>query len=229
MYHYISVPPPHADAYRQNLSLAPDIFRAHLDFLQEQGYTTIHLSDLISYLQRGTPPLPEKPIILTFDDGYLDNIENAFPALQDHGMVATFFVITDFVDRAATDPDYARYATWDQWRMVDAAGMEIGSHSRDHPDLRDRDHDFLVWQILGSYQTIEANLQHPPRVFAYPSGFYDQAVIEVLRAVGFWGAVTTQPGVLHDNDSLYTLTRLRITSETDVPQLAALLQYWEEH
>jgi len=228
MYHYISTPPADADAYRRGLSLPPEVFAQHLDFLQEQGYTTIHLQDLISYLQRGEPPLPEKPIILTFDDGYRDNYENAFPILKDHGMVGTFFVITDFADRAAEDPAYARYATWDMWKEMYDASMEIGSHSRDHPNLRGQDEDFLVWQALGSSQTIAANLGQPPRVLAYPTGSYDEDVIRVFHAAGFWGAVTTQPGVEHDNQHLFELKRLRILAETEVPQLAALLAYWEK-
>ncbi|RUA16737.1 MAG: hypothetical protein DSY55_03515 [Clostridia bacterium] len=228
MYHYIDVPPAGADAYRVGLSLAPDIFRQHLNYLREQGYTTIHLQELISYLQTGRPELPEKPVILTFDDGYLDNYENAFPILQEHNMVATFFIITDFADRAATDPAYARYATWGQIRKMDKAGMEIGSHTRDHPDLRDRSDDFLVWQALGSSQTIEANIGKKPRVLAYPSGYYDEKTVRVFHSAGFWGAVTIQPGVEHDSHRLFELKRLRITNETEVPQLTALLDYWEK-
>jgi len=229
MYHYISIPPAGADAYRRELSLAPDIFREHLDYLQEQGYTTIHLQDLISYLQTGQPPLPEKPIILTFDDGYRDNYENAFPALQDHGMVGTFFIITDFADLAATDPDYARYATWDLLREMDAAGMELGSHSRNHPDLKGKDADYLVWQALGSSQTLAANLGKKPRVFCYPSGSYDSQVIDIVHSAGFWGAVTTQTGVEHDNQHLFEMKRLRISHDTGVPELAAILDYWQAH
>ena len=228
MYHYIDVPSAGADAYRVGLSLAPEIFSQHLDYLREQGYTTIHLQDLISYLQTGRPDLPEKPIILTFDDGYRDNYENAFPILQNHEMTATFFIITDFADLAATDPTYARYATWDLLRKMDAAGMEIGSHTRDHPDLRGRSDDFLVWQALGSSQTIEANIGKKPRVLAYPSGSYDEETIRVFHDAGFWGAVTTQPGVEQDSLHLFELKRLRITNETEVPQLAALLDYWEK-
>ncbi len=227
MYHYISIPPADADEYRIRLSVAPDLFRQQLDYLQAQGYVTIPMEDLISYLQRGEPPLPEKPIILTFDDGYMDNYENAFPALQERGMVGTFFVITDFADRAATDPAYSLYATWDQWREMDAAGMEIGSHSRDHPDLKGKDVDFLVWQALGSSQTLEANLGKKPRVLAYPFGSYDQQVIEVFHSAGFWGAVTTQPGVVQDTRHLFQMPRLRINNDTSVDALAAILAYWE--
>lgn len=225
MYHYISTPPTGAGPYRVGNSLPPDVFNAHLDYLQEQGYTTITLKHLISYLATGRPPLPPKPIVLTFDDGYRDNYENAFPALQRHGMTGTFFVITDFATQAASDPAYALYATWDQWREMAAAGMEIGSHSRNHPDLAGKDLDYLVWQALGSKETIAAQIGYHPRILAYPAGSYDQFVIDVFRSANFWGAVTTQQGVWQDSEHLFEIKRLRISYETGVAQLEALLNY----
>jgi len=79
-----------------------------------------------------------------------------------------------------------------------------------------------------SSQTLEANLGKKPRVFCYPSGSYDQQVIQIVHDAGFWGAVTTRPGVEHDTGHLYELKRLRITHETGVPELAAILEYWQE-
>ncbi|RME80693.1 MAG: polysaccharide deacetylase family protein [Caldilineae bacterium] len=225
MYHYISTPPADAHPYRVGNSLDPETFAAHLDYLQAQGYTTIYLKDLLSYLATGEPPLPEKPVILTFDDGYLDAYTNAFPALQARGMVGTFFIITDFATQAAEDPAYAYYATWDQLREMSDAGMEIGSHSRNHPDLAGKDLDYLVWQALGSKETIEANLGYHPRILAYPAGSYDQLVIDVFKSANFWGAVTTQLGDIQSSEHPFELKRLRISNETGVLQLEALLNY----
>ena len=78
MYHYVSVPPADADIYRKDLSIAPADFAAHLDRMQADGYTAISLYDFLNHLTLGTS-LPEKPVIITFDDGYRDNYENAFP------------------------------------------------------------------------------------------------------------------------------------------------------
>lgn len=229
MYHYISEPAPDAHPYRLNNSLAPDMFVEHLDYLQAQGYTTIYFKDLISYLATGAPELPPKPIILTFDDGYEDNYLNAFPALQARGMVGTFFIITDFATQAVTDPAYANYATWEQLREMADAGMEIGSHSRNHPDLAGKDLDYLVWQALGSKESIEANIGYHPHILSYPAGSYDQLVIDVFRSAHFWGAVTTQQGIRQDSDHLFTCKRIRISHDTGVAQLAALLAYdWPE-
>ena len=229
MYHYISQPPAGAQPYRVGNSLPPDVFNAHLDYLQQQGYSTIPLKDLISYLATGSPQLPERPIVLTFDDGYEDSYRNAFPALQARSMMGTFFIITDFATQAAEDPAYASYATWEQLREMAQAGMEIGSHSRNHPDLAGKDLDYLVWQALGSKETIEAQIGTHPHILAYPSGSYDQLVIDVFRSAHFWGAVTTRQGTLQDSDHLFKIKRLRISHDTGVAQLAALINYdWEQ-
>lgn len=97
MYHYVSTPPANADIYRKDLSVTPELFNAQLDRIQAEGYTTISLYDLINHLATGAG-LPAKPVILTFDDGYRDNYENAFPALKAHGMRATIFVVVDFIN-----------------------------------------------------------------------------------------------------------------------------------
>ena len=77
MYHYISVPPPDADIYRRDLSVSPANFERQLGYLIENGYTTITLRDLVYHLTVGDS-LPEKPVILTFDDGYRDNFFHAY-------------------------------------------------------------------------------------------------------------------------------------------------------
>lgn len=224
MYHYISTPPPDADVYRVDLSVAPELFAAHLDYLQAEGYTTIALKDLLSYLATGRPELPPKPIVLTFDDGYEDNYLNAFPALKARGMIGTFFVITDFASQ-----DRPGYADWSQLAAMAAAGMEIGSHSRDHPNLAGKDLDYLVWQALGSKETIEAHIGVHPRILSYPAGSYDQLVIDVFRSAHYWGAVTTHQGVMQSSDKPFELKRIRIRNTTDVAQLAWLLKApWEE-
>ena len=220
MYHYISTPPADAGGYRIGLSLAPETFIDHLDYLQAEGYTTIPLKDLLSYLATGNPELPPKPIILTFDDGYEDNYHNAFPALKARWHDGTFFIITDFA--AEQRPGYM---TWPQIQEMAAAGMEIGSHSRDHPNLAGKDVDYLVWQALGSAETIAANLGVHPHILSYPSGAYDQLTIDVFRSAHYWGAVTTQQGDLHHSDHPFELKRIRITNAADVPHLAALLAY----
>jgi peptidoglycan/xylan/chitin deacetylase (PgdA/CDA1 family) len=206
MYHYISDPPPGSDRYRQALSVTPANFEAQMSYLQQAGYHAIALYDVYDYLMQGKP-LPEKPIVLTFDDGYVDAISNAMPILQKHGFVGTFFVLTGPADRGGA----GGYLTWDHIMTMNAAGMDIELHSREHYDLRRRSNDFLVHQIAGGKESIEAHINRPVRWFAYPSGRYDAAVIRVLKSAGFWGAVTTAYGRTHTASAFFELPRVRIS------------------
>jgi len=205
MYHYISDPPPGSDSLRYGLSVTPANFDAQLGYLKQAGYRAITLYDLHDFLTQGKP-LPDKPIILTFDDGYVDAYTHALPILQQHGLVGTFFVLTGPADRDGE----GRYLTYKQMAAMSAAGMDIELHSREHYDLRSRSNDFLVHQIAGGKESLEAHLNRPVRWFAYPSGQYDAAVVRVLKSAGFWGSVTTQPGRAHTPATLFDLPRIRI-------------------
>lgn len=204
MYHYISVPPPDADRYRIDLSVAPWNLDAQMAWLAENGYTTITLQELLYHLTLGWR-LPEKPIILTFDDGYTDAYYNAFPILQKYGFGGTFFIITDYIIYG--NP---KHATWEQIIEMHNAGMDIQSHSRSHPDLRGQPETELLWQILGSREAIEARMDKQVRFFCYPSGRYDANTIRVLQQYGYWAAVTTEYGATHSTEDPFTLKRIRI-------------------
>lgn len=220
MYHYISDPPPGANQIRQDLSVPPAVFEAHLRYLKDNGYHSISLHQLLLHLTRGEP-LPENPIVLTFDDGYRDNYEHAFPLLQKYDFRATFFLITNFIDERRP-----AYLTWDQVKRLAYAGNEIGAHSRDHPDLRGRDTDFLVWQILGAKEAIQNGAGITPRFFSYPSGKYDENVIAILSSAHYWGAVTVKQGVHQSSDAPFELQRIRIHGNYGVDELDWVLSYY---
>jgi len=218
MYHYISAPPPNADRLRINLSVTPEAFERQLQYLQANGYTTIRLYDLHAHLTTGRP-LPRKPIILTFDDGYRDHYEHAFPLLKKYGMHGTFFITTDFINFG--NPNHL---TWEMVKEMAAAGMDIESHARTHRDLRKRSFQFLVWEILGPIEQITAHTGKRPRFFCYPSGRYDEAVIRVLRSVETWGAVTTEHGYVHTLANAMTWRRLRVHGPATLEQFARMLE-----
>ena len=217
MYHYISIPPRNADRYRLDLSVLPANFDAQLAYLQSNGYSTISLDDLYNYLAGGAS-LPPRPIILTFDDGYRDAYDIALPLLQKHRMTGTFFIISDFI--SSGNP---AYLTWDMVKEMSNAGMSIESHTRSHPDLRNRSHDYLIWQILGPIEAITVYTGKRPLFFCYPSGRYDAAVIQVLRSVGTLAAVTTQNGTTHTLADAMTWSRLRVHGSTTLQQFVQLV------
>lgn len=214
MYHYISNPPPGADRYRLDLSVRPPMFEAHLQYLRHAGYETVSLSDLILHLTQGHP-LPPRPIVLTFDDGYRDAYEEAFPMLLRYGFRGTFFVLTGRAD--AGDP---RYLSWEQIREMSAAGMDIQLHGREHIPLSGRDDAFLFYHVIGGKQSIEAHTGRPVRFFAYPSSDYDAHLIRFLDGYQFWGAVTTHYGADERLENRFLWPRVRIRGTDGVEKLA---------
>ncbi len=217
MYHYISEPPPDADVYRLDLSVTPDQFRQQLAWLKENGYATIDLYDLSQAIVNHAE-LPAKPVLLTFDDGYVDIYQNAFPILQEFGYQGTFFIITDFIDKGREG-----YLTWPMIEEMARAGHRIESHSRTHPDLRGLPRDALIWEILGSQETLAAHIGYTPRYFCYPGGDYDDATLQILRELDFWGAVTTAYGSWHGFDDRFEWPRIRISNTTTIEELPRLL------
>jgi len=204
MYHYVSELPPNPDRYRRDLTVSPENFEAQLQYLADAGYHTITLTDLYLHLTQGYP-LPEKPVILTFDDGYKDAYEVVFPLLLDYGFTGTFFVLA-----TPAHFEWSDYLTWAQMKEMSDAGMDIQAHGRDHVDLRDRSYDYLVYQILGIQEAIRYHTGRLPRFFSYPSGQRDADVIAVLESAGYWGAVTTEWGKIHTREGLFEMPRVRI-------------------
>ncbi len=218
MYHYISVPPDKNDRIRLDLSVTPANFDDQLNYLATYSYTTVSLYDVYDYLATGAS-LPPRPIVLTFDDGYRDAYENAFPLLRKYHMTGTFFVISDF--SSSGNP---AYMDWAMIQEMSSAGMSIESHTRSHPDLRNRPNDFLVYQILGPIEAISAYTGRRPHFFCYPSGRYDDAAIRVLASADTWAAVTTQYGTAHTLVGAMTWTRVRIHGSTTLPEFTYLVK-----
>jgi peptidoglycan/xylan/chitin deacetylase (PgdA/CDA1 family) len=186
-------------------------------YLRDNGYTTIDLYDLSAAIT-GQTELPERPVVLTFDDGYLDHYQVAFPILQEYGFKGTFFVNTEFIDRGREE-----YATWPMVEEMARASHRIESHSRTHPNLIGKSRDDLIWELLGAHETLTAHLGYRPRFFCYPGGDYDAATIQMLAELDYWGAVTTADGSWHGFNDRYEWTRLRIHNYTNLQEFARLV------
>jgi peptidoglycan/xylan/chitin deacetylase (PgdA/CDA1 family) len=217
MYHYISEPPSGADKYRVDLSVAPDDFAAQMAYLTENGFETVDLYDL-SLAITGKRELPEKPVIITLDDGYVDNYQNAFSILQEYGLDATFFVVTQFIDEGRDD-----YLTWDMIEEMAAAGMRIEPHSKTHPDLSEAERDYVIFEALGSQETIAAHIGYTPRYFCYPGGDYTGETMAILEELDFWGAVTTDSGDWHGFDDRFEWSRQRMRNTTSLREFANMV------
>ena len=221
MYHHIGDLPPDADALRKSLTVSQERFNEQMKFLAEQGYTTIHIAELLNHLQTGAP-LPEKPIVLTFDDGYDDNYTNVFPTLKDFGFKGTFFIIG-----APTDYGSPGYMRWEQILELYENGMEIGAHSLTHrynlgqfrPSIQDS-------EIKKGHQLMADHLPNWMPLFSYPSGSYNQYTLDVLKQLGYVAAVTTKQGTLQTSQAPLELRRIRIRGEWSMSQFLYWFNYW---
>jgi len=217
MYHYVEPLPPNADDIRRGLTVSPELFRDHLDYLQKQGYQTVSFAQVYDALMTGSP-LPPKPIILTFDDGYDNHYHIVFPLLQEFGMIGTFYLIT-----SALDEQRRGYITWEQAAQMAEAGMEIGAHTKNHVELRGRSYDVLVYEVVGSIESVTAHIGRRPMTFSYPVGRYDRDTLTFMASIQPIIAVTTRSGIWVSSDQLLEVPRIRINPNTSVFALSRLL------
>ncbi len=184
MYHSVSdTPAPSIHA----LSVRPRAFAAQLDYLRQHGFTGLTFGELCTH-RRAEKPLPERPIVLTFDDGYADFIEEALPMLTEHGFPATVFVTTGWSDdagvyAAGTPPD--RMLSWAQLAELSAAGVEIGAHSHSHAQLDQISERRLRAELADPKHLLEDRLGHAISSLAYPYGYSSKRVREASREVGY--------------------------------------------
>lgn len=214
MYHYVSDPPAGSDQNRITLSVSVASFRQQMKWLKDNGYHTIRPDDLFS-----TQALPDKAVLLTFDDGHVDNYQNAFPILKEFGFIGTFFLITDWVDT-----NRPGVVTWAQAQAMKDAGMSIEAHTRTHDTLAGKTTDKQRDEIEGSIKAIEKALGEAPKYFAYPYGSFDQTTLKLVRGAKIQGAFTTHDGAVNSvRSQALNLPRLRIIFRMTLTDFASLL------
>jgi len=197
MYHYIRNAEGENDL-RKRLSVSPANFNLQMEYLKKQDYATIKLADLVDPDKKELSRIyfeKKKPIIFTFDDGYLDAYTEAFPTLKRYNFTGAFFIIRSYTDRAL-------YLSQAQINEMQRAGMEIGSHTLTHPDLRKISINEQRKQIFDS--------KEDAITFCYPAGKYNSKTVSLAKEAGYLAAVTTKIGVVNETSDLLELPRVRV-------------------
>ncbi len=168
--------------------ISPYDFRMHMTAIKV-NFTPISLRRYYQYVTctDGSVTLPDNPIIVTFDDGYLSNYEIAYPILKELEIPATIFVVTDTVGAMAGDGkvNYSHF-TWEQAKEMERSGLvEIQSHTASHVELASLPQEQLVLQLRKSKYMIEKNLGHPCDMIAFPYGSYTESVVNASKAAGY--------------------------------------------
>jgi glycosyltransferase involved in cell wall biosynthesis/peptidoglycan/xylan/chitin deacetylase (PgdA/CDA1 family) len=211
LYHHVG-PPRHGTL--PDLTISPEKFERQVRWLARRGFVGIRPSDWLRWLRDGTG-LPDKPILLTFDDGYADIADYALPVLRRHGFSGAVYIVTgqlggtnawDEVQGRGTH----RLMTVEQIRYWAAQGIEFGAHSRTHPDLRTLSAAELAAEISGSKNDLASVLGSPVGSFAYPYGELSQAVSEAVRGE-FDLAFTAERGLNYLRTDPHLLRRVNIS------------------
>ena len=197
MYHYIRNAENESELGK-NLSVSPENFEKQMSWLKSNNYQTMRVAEIIDPERKSLSKIyfdQKKPIILSFDDGYLDAYTQALPILQKYQMTATFYIIRNYLGKD-------NYMNQVQIEELEKAGFEIGSHTLSHPDLSKLTIEEAQRQIVESKENA--------LTFCYPAGKYNDSTIALVKDAGYQAAVTTHFGIATQDSLILELTRVRV-------------------
>lgn len=206
MYHHICPPP--ATAKIKGMYVRPGQFDWHISWLKRKGFTFTTFRGLSE-----TPDKDARQVILTFDDGFANNYDNAFPILQKHDVRAVIFPVFNDIGRTgvvwpkATEQSPADMMTAAQIKEMAEAGIEFGSHLLNHRHLTAMTPREQVQELARSKEKLEALLASSVDTIAYPFGDFDGEVVERTRKLGYNYGVITEPGLNYPRDDPLKLKR----------------------
>lgn len=207
VYHSVRPIDPLHSPLEKEFEVSPGTFEEQLLFLENNGFTVISFPVFLAGLAKKTQ-LPEKPVILTFDDGWENQYMYAFPLLKKYGMTGTFFVFTNAIG-------HPHFLSWDQIKEMDHAGMTIADHTKSHPFLfKITDEHLLREEIIKSKKILEDHLGKKVNFFAYPFGRYSDQAVSIVKEAGFAAARSTYAGVYHSREDIYTLTSIQAPDDS---------------
>jgi peptidoglycan/xylan/chitin deacetylase (PgdA/CDA1 family) len=181
-----------------------------MEYLKKHGYTVISLDELVKST-RAKKPLKRNSVVITFDDGYQDNFQYAYPVLKKFGYPATVFIISDFVGRSFSNGK--EFLTWEQIIQMSKSNISFGAHTKTHLYLGSiKDLKAVQDEISAPKQAIEARTGLPVEYFCYPSGAFNTQVKNLVKQAGYKGACSTNRGFIRFNRDVYELKRIKVTN-----------------
>lgn len=202
-YHHIQ-PMDIAEKYKQEyLTVEPSTFESHIKYLKSKKYNFISAETLVNAVNNERT-LPAKSIVLTIDDGYSDAYGYAFKVAKDYKVTINVMLITSLIGKGG-------YLTWDEIKeMRKSKLVYFYNHSADHYDMTYLNKDQATYAVLSAQKILDDTLHNIPRIFVYPSGFYTDTALQVLKENGFIGAFGTESGSSQCDTNILHLQRIRI-------------------
>jgi peptidoglycan/xylan/chitin deacetylase (PgdA/CDA1 family) len=211
LYHKIDDPP--ADARLRGPYTPPARFAKQMAFLKKQGVEFYTVSEMVGYFREHGSFQPNG-LAITFDDGWKDNFEKAFPILRRHGIKATIFLVSSCIgevsDKAVAEGENARaHLSRDEVVEMSEHGIEFGSHSVNHKLLHQLPINEVKFEVEESKQQIESLVGKACQAFSYPAGFFSEEIQQVVKQAGYQVAFSTIYGPANSLD-LFALNRVEI-------------------
>lgn len=210
MYHAVEAPP--AGTAFPELWVPAESFAAEMERLHSDGYHAITMADATDYW-RGRRRVPRKPIVLTFDDGFRSQVEEALPVLKRLGWPGVLYL-----EVAALHTPGSGGISNAGVRELLRAGWELGSHTMTHPDLPTIGAEQLHEEVVDSRRLLRRRFHVPVDAFCYPAGKYDDAVVAAVEQAGYSTATTVDPGLAGPGDR-FRLPRVRVNGSDDADTL----------
>ncbi|OQW78776.1 MAG: hypothetical protein BVN35_03755 [Proteobacteria bacterium ST_bin11] len=205
-------------------SIRASLFAEHLRYLRQEGWSTVLFKDL-----QNPESLPEKTVVITFDDGYEDNYSGAFLPLMTNGMKATWFIATDCIGGHAhwlgKPSTQTRMLSSERLSEMHAAGMEIASHTSSHPDLSMLSKEQQQIEFSKAKAVLENLLSTQVTSLAYPFGKFNADSVTLAEQTGYRMACTTRPGWYDSEPNPYMVRRIAIFSGDSASTLARKLNF----
>jgi peptidoglycan/xylan/chitin deacetylase (PgdA/CDA1 family) len=205
VYHHISDEHPTIAEADRNYTVTVANFQAQMDYLSERKFTPILFGDIAKYFA-GDFKLPDKPVVIAFDDGAIDQYQNAWPIFSGHKFKATFFIFTNPIGKNSN------YLTWEQINEFVAAGSEVGVHGHYHLFWDEISGDELAQEIVSTKKLIEEQTGQKVTAAAYPFGQYDDRTVQALKDAGYSAARGIVNGQTHRSEDLFWLKSYFITN-----------------
>jgi len=219
----------HYDSQQSLVHISPAEFEEHMSAINDAGFKTITFQDYYHYVVNNRQ-LPEKPIIITFDDGYYSNYEYAYPILKKLDMKATIFVITGRMGMGKTDNVVYPHFGWEEAKEMQNSGIiDIQSHSNMHPVMTELDDEMLQLELRRSRYLIQKELNKPCDVFAYPYGMFNSHTQSMAQRAGYKIQVAVgDDGVNTKGSGLFQLKRLTAKGGTTGHELLEMINLYIE-